>query len=63
MTNPDRQIERTPVIIRSVMSLDEGRDVFLVLLADDPNKVVAQFSSANEAKRWIGESAEFVLAP
>lgn len=63
MNDQDRKLERTPVIIRSVMNLDEGRTTFLLLLERDPNRVVARFASDEEARSWVKQSTEFVLAP
>ena len=63
MSTQDKQLERTPVIIRSVINLDEGRKVFLLLLESEPSKVVARFTSDAEARSWVKQSAEFVLAP
>ena len=63
MNDQDRKLERTPVIIRSVINLDEGRPTFLLLLERDPTRVVARFASDDEARSWVKRSTEFVLAP
>ncbi len=62
MMKIDQPSEKTPVIIRRVTNLDDGKEWHLVI---DPltSTRIEKFSTQEDATRWVSQHPSYTLVP